>query len=70
MKETADQWAGRWEIWQLDGGNVCHLVPIGDAVAHEIGEDCVCGPTSKPTAREDGTIGWMICHPALDGRRP
>lgn len=68
MKETADQWADRWEIWQLDGGNIAHVMPINDAVLHEIHEGCVCGPEVEPLAREDGTIGWMISHPALDGR--
>ena len=69
MKETADQWGDRWEIWTMDQDGIAHVVPIGDLVEHELRADCVCGPHIEPVPREDGTIGWTYAHPALDGRQ-
>jgi hypothetical protein len=47
-----------------------HVYPIGDLVEHDVenGESCVCGPTSKPVKREDGSVGWVVTHHSLDGR--
>ncbi len=47
----------------LDGP--VHVMPSGDAVAHEIAEDCVCGPRLEfvPGARH-----WLVVHHSLDGR--
>lgn len=39
-----------------------------DLIEHEEGEDCICGPTSIPVKRDDGSVGWVIVHHALDGR--
>jgi hypothetical protein len=68
MKETADQWAERWEIWRIDPDDIQHVVPIGDWVAHELRDDCVCGPVIEPCPRDDGSMGWSFDHQALDGR--
>lgn len=45
-----------------------HVVPINDLVDHELTEDCVCGPATEPVVRDDGSVGWVILHQALDGR--
>ena len=46
-----------------------HVFPLNDLVDHDTdGGDCVCGPTTEPVERDDGSIGWVVCHHALDGR--
>jgi hypothetical protein len=45
-----------------------HVVPVDDLVEHDDSEDCVCGPTTEPVKREDGSMGWLVVHHALDGR--
>lgn len=46
-----------------------HVYPVNDLVGHELeGDECVCGPHSEPVKRDDGSIGWMVVHEALDGR--
>ena len=44
-----------------------HVVPIADLVEHE-DDDCVCGPTTEPVPRDDGSFGWVVTHHSLDGR--
>lgn len=44
-----------------------HVVPIADLVEHE-DVDCVCGPTTEPVFREDGSNAWLVTHHSLDGR--
>jgi hypothetical protein len=51
--------------------NVLHVRPVGDLICHDTstGEpDCVCGPEVRPEKRQDGSVGWLIVHHALDGR--
>lgn len=49
--------------------NRLHVHPLGDLVQHDLdSEDCVCGPTVRPVMHDDGSIGWLILHHALDGR--
>lgn len=46
-----------------------HVYPINDLIEHDTnGDDCVCGPSSIPVERDDGSIGWVISHHSLDGR--
>lgn len=46
-----------------------HIVPVNDLVEHDTsGNECVCGPSSEPVFREDGSCGWLIVHNSLDGR--
>lgn len=46
-----------------------HVVPINDLIEHDdIGDDCVCGPTTEPVKADDGYVGWVITHHSLDGR--
>jgi hypothetical protein len=47
-----------------------HVVPIDDLIQHDSsgGQACVCGPTTQPVKREDGSMGWLIVHHSLDGR--
>ncbi len=44
-----------------------HVIPLDDFIEHEL-EDCVCGPEVEPRPRDDGSIGWVVSHNALDGR--
>jgi hypothetical protein len=45
-------------------GHVAHIVPHGDDVAHELSEDCPCGPRLESVV--SGCALWF--HPSLDGR--
>ena len=45
-----------------------HVMPVGDVVEHESGEDCFCGPTAEPAERDDGSFGWVHVHHSVDGR--
>jgi len=47
-----------------------HVVPIMDRIEHDTDdeEECVCGPTSQPAPRSDGSMGWVVVHHSLDGR--
>ena len=47
-----------------------HVVPINDLIEHDSsgGQNCVCGPTTKPVEAEDGSMGWVVVHHSLDGR--
>jgi hypothetical protein len=46
-----------------------HVYPIDDFVEHDTdGGDCLCGPTTEPVFREDGSNGWLVVHHSLDGR--
>lgn len=57
-------------MWRVHtDGSPAHVWPEHDLVDHGLeGDDCVCGVTSVPVEREDGSIGWVITHHALDGR--
>jgi hypothetical protein len=44
------------------------VLPKGDLIKHDESSDCVCGPTTHPVERGDGSIGWIREHHALDGR--
>ncbi|WP_218019272.1 hypothetical protein [Nocardia niwae] len=42
---------------------------MNDLIDHDIpSDDCVCGPTTEPVPRSDGSTGWVIIHHSLDGR--
>lgn len=47
-----------------------HVVPENDLIQHDSsgGQDCVCGPSTEPVEREDGSMGWLVVHHSLDGR--
>lgn len=46
-----------------------HVFPVGDLVDHDTdGDGCVCGPTTEPVPRGDGSMGWVVTHHSLDGR--
>lgn len=45
-----------------------HVIPLSDLVDHEASDGCVCGPTTEPVKREDGSVGWVHTHHSLDGR--
>lgn len=46
-----------------------HTFPVIDLIDHDTdGSDCICGPTTVPVPRDDGSIGWQVVHHSLDGR--
>ena len=45
-----------------------HVLPVADLVEHTDSDDCLCGPAVEPVPAEDGSIGWVVSHHALDGR--
>lgn len=46
-----------------------HVFPVGDLIEHDVdGGECLCGPTTKPVPRDDGSMGWIVVHHSLDGR--
>jgi hypothetical protein len=45
-----------------------HVIPTDDLVKHEPDDQCVCVPRAEPVEREDGSVGWVQVHYALDGR--
>ncbi len=49
--------------------NSVHCVPINDLVEHNTdNDDCICGPTTEPVERSDGSFGLIVIHHSLDGR--
>jgi len=46
-----------------------HVLPVTDLIEHEdTGDACPCGPRTEPVPADDGSIGWIVVHHALDGR--
>lgn len=46
-----------------------HVHPTDDLIEHDLDDtDCVCGPETRPAQRDDGAIGWIVIHHALDNR--
>lgn len=46
-----------------------HVHPLGDLIEHDTEtDDCVCVPTARTVAQDDGSIGWVMVHHSLDGR--
>lgn len=46
-----------------------HVFPVADLIDHDLdGDECVCGPTTEPVERPDGSFGWVLVHHSLDGR--
>jgi hypothetical protein len=61
--------AESWLVMQT-ADLVCHVLPTPgtDLIGHELDEDCVCGPRTEHVPRRNGTSGWVLVHPSLDGR--
>ena len=36
--------------------------------AHDESDTCICGPSSEPVTRDDGSVGWVVVHHSLDAR--
>lgn len=54
---------------ELQSDGSVHVWPDSDLIDHDLdGDNCVCGPTTDPVKRDDGSVGWVIVHHALDGR--
>lgn len=43
-------------------------MPVNDLIEHVDSDECLCGPTTEPVERDDGSIGWLVVHHSLDGR--
>ena len=52
----------------MNGPVRVHVQPVGDLVAHDLDDDCACGPAVEAVPRGDGSFGWLITHHSLDGR--
>jgi hypothetical protein len=61
-------WIGRpkWTACVDIELGVVDLLPRGDTIAHECGEDCVCGPAVKMHEPDDA-IRWTYRHHKLGG---
>ncbi len=46
-----------------------HVTPSNDLIEHDLTDECICGPCTSPVPRDDGSMGWMIIHHSLDGRK-
>ena len=55
-----------WAVFHEPGGPA-HVVPVHDVVEHEPTE-CVCSPSAEMVKRDNGSIGWVEVHHALDNR--
>lgn len=55
-----------WVTWRAWADETLHVMPVDDLIEHDA--DCVCGPTTVPVERDDGTIGFYVVHHSLDGR--
>jgi len=54
--------------WVLgEDANEVHVLPLRDLIDHAV-SDCICGTTTEPCPREDGSMGWLVTHYSLDGR--
>lgn len=53
--------------WECVQGAEVHVKPLHDLVEHA-DDEYVCGPTTEPVARGDGSMGWLVLHHSLDGR--
>lgn len=58
---------GGW-VSGYEPGTDVHVRPVGDLIEHPMTDDCVCGPTTEPVERPDGSFGWVVTHHSLDGR--
>lgn len=56
-----------WVTWQAWADETLHVLPVDDLIDHDA-HDCVCGPTTVPVERTDGTVGFFVVHHSLDGR--
>jgi hypothetical protein len=43
---------------------------MNDLIHHDTESDdgCICGPSTEPVKRDDGSVGWVVVHHSLDGR--
>lgn len=48
--------------------DIFHVMPIGDLIAHQADEDCVCGPAAQLVRRPLSGDVWLHVHHSLDGR--
>lgn len=49
--------------------SILHVRPLRDLVAHDLDEQCVCGPDVEAVpAGADGRTGVLVLHHSLDGR--
>lgn len=59
----------RWRS-HIEGDSPYHVWPEDDLIAHDTDftdGPCICGPHATAVVAEDGTVGWILTHHALDG---
>lgn len=57
-----------WTLYELETSPpTIHVVPDDDLIAHEISDDCPCGPDQVPVTHKK-LVGWRVDHASLDGR--
>ncbi|MGV9383488.1 hypothetical protein ACWDRB_47280 [Nonomuraea sp. NPDC003707] len=52
--------------------NELHAYPVGDLIEHDVSErdqGRVHGPETRPVAPDGGSVGWLVMHHSLDGRK-
>lgn len=54
------------ETWVHEGGvgDLMHITPVNDLVAHEFDPDCICGPYWE----DMGKGNFLVAHHPLDKR--
>lgn len=58
-----------WDMYELETfPPTAHVVPRDDLVAHELVDDCPCGPGQQPVPCRGGVVAWVVVHNSLDGR--
>ena len=51
-----------------NGSELSDQQPVNDLIEHEDSDACVCIPEIEPVPHDDGSMGWLVTHHALDGR--
>lgn len=59
MASKIVEWDQVWTV--CDWGDLLHIVPVDDAIEHELEWDCVCGPYRKQLEGAD----FLIAHHPL-----
>lgn len=62
---------GKGWNYHIEGDSPYHVWPKDDLVEHDYEDtegNCICGPSVEPVEGQEGYIGWLIMHYALDGR--
>ncbi|WP_153303399.1 hypothetical protein [Plantibacter flavus] len=53
------------ETWSIQNG---HGLPDGDTIGHELGPECICGPSKQTVSAWGIDVATYWQHASLDGR--